>query len=157
MKLKEGISKFWGNFHKYQEIRTVTWLVLTYLGKQRGQDTCLFKHLKKVLYTLEMLQGASSFPHDTSTRHRMNNECRLRSEQEESGICEGEGQARTPRPWHNSTDPIDSPTGGRSLEKVGQGRRQSCVQDCSPSFNDSILKKSTISNKLSIELNSIKV
>ena len=51
MKPKEGISKFWGNFHKYQEIRTVTWLVLTYLGKQRGQDTCLFKHLKKVLYT----------------------------------------------------------------------------------------------------------
>lgn len=35
MKLKECISKFWGNFHKYQEIRTVTWLVLTYLGKQR--------------------------------------------------------------------------------------------------------------------------
>lgn len=106
---------------------------------------------------LEMLQGASSFPPDASTRHRMNNECHLRSEQEESGICEGESQAHSPRPWLDSTDPTDSPAGGRSLEKVGQGRRQSCVQDCSLSFNDSILKKSKISNKLSIELNSIKV
>lgn len=42
MKLKECISKFWGNFPKYQEIRTVTWLVLTYLGKQRRQiHACL--------------------------------------------------------------------------------------------------------------------
>lgn len=106
---------------------------------------------------LEMLQGASSFPPDASTRHRMNNECHLKSEQEESGICEGESQAHSPRPWLDSTDPTDSPAGGRSLEKVGQGRRQSCVQDCSLSFNDSILKKSKISNKLSIELNSIKV